>query len=179
MARRIRPVLHKMKCHSVFLPITYDGHFSGSGKCWFQGKFKCSLLLSRVTPNAIHDDTRSEHISASKRREDKIWFDKIDKTEDKISWSSFGRIHFSDKFGKDTGSHWVIFFRGPVLKRHLSGHPTDDSTRVNICFDHNLFCHCCIKCLQLLPVQSVWNKNMTEVLCTGFVCSYSMLTEFC
>lgn len=73
MAQRICQVLHRMKCHSVFLSITCDGHFSGSRKCWeFTEKFECSLLIPKVTPNTTHDDTRSAHMSASKRREDKI-----------------------------------------------------------------------------------------------------------
>lgn len=165
-----------MKCHGVFLPITCDGHFRGSREGWqLTEKFKCSLLLSKVTPNASHDDTRSAHISACKRREDKICFDKIDKIEDKISLSSLGRIRFCEKYGNDTGHHCVIFFRTLLLKRDLSGHLTDGSTRVTICCDHSIFCHCCIKCLQPLPVQSVWNKNITELVCTGSVCSYTVL----
>lgn len=179
MAQRICQVLHKTKCHSVFLPITCDGHFSGSRKYWpFTEKFKCSFLLSKVTPNAPHDDTRSTHRSASKRREDKIWFDKIDNIEHKISWSSLGRIHFSGKYGKDTVRPCVIFFRTLVLKRFLSGTLTDDNTWVTIYCDHSLFCHRCIKCLQPLPAQSVWDKNITEVVYTGFVCSYTVLTKF-
>lgn len=165
-----------MKCHGVFLPITCDGHFRGSREGWqLTEKFKCSLLLSKVTPNASHDDTRSAHISACKRREDKICFDKKDKIEDKISLSSLGRIRFCEKYGNDTGHHCVIFFRTLLLKRDLSGHLTDGSTRVTICCDHSIFCHCCIKCLQPLPVQSVWNKNITELVCTGSVCSYTVL----
>lgn len=160
--------------------LSRDGHFSGCRTCWqFTEKLKCSLLLSKVTPNAPHGDTRSAHISASKRREDKIWFDKIDKIEDKISLSSLGRIHFCDKYGNGPGHRCVIFFRTLVLKSSLSGHLTDGSTWVTIRCDHNVFCHCCIKCLHPLPVQSVSNKNIAELVCTGFVCNYTVLTELC
>lgn len=85
----------------------------------------------------LHGDTRSARIPAPKRREDKIWFDKIDKIEDKISLSSLGRIHLCDKYGNDTGHHCVIFFRTLVLKSDLSGHLADGSTWVTICCDHS------------------------------------------
>lgn len=78
--------------------------------------------------------------------------------------SSFGRIYFSDKYGKNTGSPWVIFFRTLVLKRYLSGHLTDDSTWVTVSCDNGVFCCCYIKCSQPLPVQSAWDKTITKAV---------------
>lgn len=172
MEPRRRQICHKKICHGVFLPITCAGHSVGAGiadnpqgnsSVHFCYQKWLKMLLLRAPD--LH--------TYPLLKEGKIKYSFLDHL------SSSGRVYFSDKHGKDTGSPWVIFFRTLVLKRYLSGHLMDDRIWLTLCCDSSVFCCCYINCMQPVPLQSAWDKTITKVVCKDFVCNSTVLTEFC